>query len=305
MEKVKDLLNVLKKYGNYSLYSAKTNVKNKKIYKYDQEVNKKLVLDRKLEVLEQLSECPIYEYDVYSIDKDIIQQISVDKINWFDIQKSINELDPQNLNEINPTIINRLTDMDILLLDLEDGRQAYIINKHITIGSAFRNKTMFSKKTLLAEDNIYAFNDYPDVVILDNNCYIFNENKFNSMFNFREKIDKKVEGSKEIITSWQFIQDGEMFYQYCLKNYNTKRAIIKVLDKDGVDLLTTSSPSTIKKKLLSHDELVDKLTFDPNTSKLLVNDEICDLILKILTNKIGQDLFTDKLFGMGDGDEVN
>ena len=125
------------------------------------------------------------------------------------------------------------------------------------------------------------------------------------MFNFREKIDKKVEGSKEIITSWQFIQDGEMFYQYCLKNYNTKRAIIKVLDKDGVDLLTTSSPSTIKKKLLSHDELVDKLTFDPNTSKLLVNDEICDLILKILTNKIGQDLFTDKLFGMGDGDEVN
>ncbi len=305
MKKFKEIADKLKQYISHNMYSIKTSTKAKKIYKYDQSQNidTQLVLDKKLKNLGQYAECDIEQYDVEFYDKDCIEFISVDKLSWREIENEINNLSITNNNEINPKEINSQCDLVVNELIFEDGQKAYILNKHTTIGSAFKNRIIFSGAYKLNEDKILSFSEYGDVVILEGNCYILHEDKFNSIFKFREKLDSDVEKAKEQIENWQFLDNSTSFYDECNKNYNTKRAIVKALNKKGLHFLESATPEQIMNKIKKHKEL-DDLSFDDN-KKMIVTQESTKIILRILTNQIGLDLFTESIFGTEEKSDDN
>lgn len=297
MKKFKDIADKLKQYTFHNMYSIKSLTKTKKIYKYDQSqnVNVELVLNKKLENLNQYADCDIEQYDVEFHEKECIEYLSTDKLSWSEIENSINNLGITNNNVINPKEINSQCDLVVNELCFSDGGKAYILNKHTTIGSAFKNRIIFSGTHQLKEENILSFSDYADVVIFEGNCYILHEDKFNSIFKFREKLDNEVSKAKDQIENWQFLDNAVSFYEECNKNFNTKRAVVKVLNKKGLHFLETATPEQIMNKIKKHKELND-LSFDDN-KKMIVTPDSTKIILKILTNQIGLDLFTESIFG--------
>lgn len=305
MKKFKDISDKLKKYKSHNMYSIKSTTKTKKIYKYDQSqnINIQLVLDKKLKNLDQYEEYGIEPYDVEFYEKECVEVITVDKLSWGEIENAINNLSITNNNSIKPKEINTQCDLVVNELFFEDGTKAYILNKHTTMGSAFKNRIVFSGSYKLNEDEILSFSEYGDVVIVEGNCYILHEDKFNSIFKFREKLDSEVEKAKDQIENWKFIDDSASFYNECNKNYNTKRAIVKALNKKGLYFLENATPEQIMDKIKKHKEL-DELSFDDN-KKMVVTPESTKIILRILTNQIGLDLFTESIFGTEEKNDDN
>ena len=297
MKKFKDIADKLKQYTSHNMYSIKSETKTKKIYKYDQtqNVNVEIVLSKKLENLNQYADCDIEQYDVEFHEKECVEYISTDKLSWSEIENSINNLPVTNNNVINPKEINSQCDLVVNELNFDDGKKAYILNKHTTMGSAFKNRIIFCGTQQLKEENILSFSEYADVIIFEGNCYILHEDKFNSIFKFREKLDNEVSKAKDQIENWQFLDNAASFYEECNKNYNTKRAVVKVLNKKGLHFLETATPEQIMNKIKKHKELND-LSFDDN-KKMIVTPDSTKIILKILTNQIGLDLFTESIFG--------
>lgn len=305
MKKFKDISNKLQQYTSHNMYSIKSSTKTKKIYKYDesQNINIGLVLNSKLKNLNQYADLDVEEYDVEFHEKECVEYLSVDKLSWSEIETEINNLGITNNNSINPREINAQCDLVVNELFLSDGKKAYILNKHTTLGSAFKNRIIFNKSKQLKEENILSFSEYGDVIIFEENCYILHEDKFNSIFKFREKLDSEVSKAKDQIINWQFLDNAECFYAECNKNFNTKRAVVKVLNKKGLHFLESATPEQIMNKIKKHEELND-LAFDVN-KKMIVTPESTKIILKILTNKIGLDLFTESVFGTEGKDDDN
>ncbi len=305
MKKFKDIIDKLNQYTSHNMYSIKSSTKTKKIYKYDQSqnININLVLKKKLGNLNQYKDCNIEQYDVGIYEKESIEYISVDKLSWNEIETAINEMEVINNNGINPKEINSQCDLVVNELDFADRTKAYILNRHTTIGSAFKNRIIFSKTQQLKEENILSFSEYGDAIIFDGNCYILHEDKFNSIFKFREKLDNEVSEAKDQIVNWQFLDNAENFYEECNKNLNTKRAVVKVLNKKGLHFLESATPEQIMNKIKKHKEL-DDLLFDSN-KKMIVTPESTKIILRILTNQIGLDLFTESIFGTEGKDNDN
>lgn len=297
MEKFESLIDKIKNYKAHNMFSVKSTTKTKKVYRYDESQNVKtsLVLSKKLQNLNIYKNYDLEPYDVEFYNKDCIEYLDIDNISWSEIENAISNLEIINNNNINPKEINSNCDLDIHQLLYEDGSKAFILNKHITIGSAFKNKIIFNGMKELDENKILSFSEYGDVVIYNKTCYILHEDKFNSIFSFRKKLDNDVANGKEEIESWQFLDHSHLFYEECNKNYNTKRAIVKALNKKGLEFLHKASPEQIRNKIQKHREL-DDLAFDDN-NKIIVTPESTKIILKILTNKIGLDLFTESIFG--------
>ena len=131
------------------------------------------------------------------------------------------------------------------------------------MGSAFKNRIIFNKTYQLKEEDILSFSEYGDVIIFEGNCYILHEDKFNSIFKFREKLDSEVSKAKDQIENLQFLDNAGNFYEECNKNFNTKRAVVKVLNKKGLHFLESATPEQIMNKIKKHKELND-LSFDDN-----------------------------------------
>lgn len=305
MKKFKDISDKLKQYTSHNMYSIKSLTKVKKIYKYDQSqnVNVELVLNKKLENLNQYVDYEIKKYDAEFYLKECIEYLSTDKLSWHDIENAINNLGITNNNAINPKEINSQCDLVVNELCFSNGEKAYILNKHTSMGSAFKNRIIFSGTHQLKEENILSFSDYADVVIFEGNCYILHEDKFNSIFKYREKLDNEVSKAKDEIENWQFLDNAVRFYEECNKNFNTKRAIVKVLNKKGLQFLESATPEQIMSKIKKHKELND-LSFDDN-KKMIVTPDSTKIILKILTNQIGLDLFTESIFGTEEKSDDN
>ena len=302
MQKFITLIEKLKTYNIHSMYSIKSITKTKKVYKYDgsQNIDTTFVLNQLIDKLWIYSELEVLPYDVEFYNKECIEYISTDNLTWSDIENSINDLGVINNNAIKPSEINDNCDLDIFKLEFEDGKKAYIVNKHSSLSNAFKNRIWFSHTKKLDVNSILSFNEYADVIIYDGNCYILHEDKFNSIFKYREKLDTEVQKGKEEIESWQFLDNAANFYEECNKNYNTKRAIVKAVNKKGLNYLESATPEQIMNKIKKHEELYS-LKFDAN-NKIIVTPDSTKIILKILTNKIGLDLFTESIFGTGDNE---
>lgn len=306
MQKFTTLIDKLNTYSSHSMYSMKTITKTKKIYKYDgsQNIDTSFVLTQIIDKLEMYKDLEVLPYDVEFYNKDCIEYIPTENLFWGDIENAINDLSITNNNSINYDEINNNCDLDIFKLELKDGEKAYILNKHSSLSNAFKNRIWFSYNVKLDVNNILSFNEYADVIIYGNNCYILHEDKFNSIFKYREKLDTEVQNGKEEIENWQFLDDAGIFYEECNKNYNTKRAIVKALNKKGLHFLESATPEQIMHKIKKHEEL-NSLVFDEN-NRIVVTPDSTKIILKILTNKIGLDLFTESIFGTGEiEDEVS
>jgi len=300
MRNFNEILELIKHVEKVECFGIRTNLKNPKIFKYN--IEAKIIFDRMQNAIKMYEGKLFKEYSYDMGQKDYLEKITCEALDVDTlIINPIEDLPVSNQNAIEIPEINAKFNIDVIRVKVKD-EVLYFVTKHSSLNSAFKNKVVFNGLRQIREDKILAFSEYPDVIIFNEYCYILHENKFNTIFNFRERIDKMVIDAKEEILSWEFLDDPLIFYESCDSNYNYKRSLVTAINKNSSAYLKNASPSQIKGQIEKHPEFVGKIFFDAN-SKIKTDKKSTRFILQILTNKIGLDVFTEKPFGLEEESE--
>ncbi|MCL1945314.1 MAG: DUF4868 domain-containing protein [Firmicutes bacterium] len=295
-DKFSDIIDKFEKCGNKKLYSINSKNNKNEVFIYEQKDTDN-VFDEKIKYLKQFFiDYNIEIYDYVDTPKDCIQKLSCDNLDVNKILDKILNLPVANLDRLDIKKLNSSCDIDIIRCDL-DSIDGWFISKHFSLKKLLKNKFVISNGETLEAEKYFIFDGYTDVLILDNFCYIFNENNFEYIFDFRQKTQEKIEKHKEKIHKWAFIDKAESFYEICLKDKNLSKRLIKALGNEkGIKWFLETQPEDIKEKFMKEEQLKDKIQFDCD-NKIIVNKPSVSIVLKILTFKISVDFLTEELVG--------
>lgn len=146
----------------------------------------------------------------------------------------------------------------------------FVINEEIKIIKKFsypkrllaKNKVLSFKKYPLeqVQEDIFSLDSSVDIFEIDNIAYILNVYSFECIFSLETEYKKKVDESISLLESSELIKGVITFKEECLKNKNTSKRLLKLLNKNNFAILKEKKKEL--KKVISDYDLDIKLTDD-------------------------------------------
>ena len=238
----------------------------------------------------------LVDYDFVYDKKSSIAK--VDATNLEVKTKILDLISDENRNFLNKN--NFSDDYSYIVLELEQRQnetveKIYLFSKYVKTQSWYKKGFLIgflTNATIKKEQNIIVLNGNVDSILLGNDMLVLNSSAFEDIFNYYEEAKKLVENHKNDIVAWNFLTDGNQFYEKVKATKTRTKELANALLKSRTDWNNINAETV--KNVLESDERFASISFDEN-NKIIYNDSNVDLIINLIREVYSRQLFTNNI----------
>jgi hypothetical protein len=240
----------------------------------------------------------VREYDGVHHETDTIQTVPTMELEeWGRIKTAIETAESEN-RHLDKQRFN--DDYSLLVVVFEANFNSKVHRSYLI--AKYRKTDIWYKKSIKftftggilkeVEKDIFILNGCIDAVISDKKTFILMPKNFESIFNYYRKSEEILEGNKNNIEGWVFLDNPLKFYNSIQGKKIATLKMARALQK-SLAVLNSLSPKDVKNTLTKYDEF--KNIYYDKKDRIVVTDKNRDLIIDILLDVYAKNLFNDKL----------
>lgn len=239
-------------------------------------------------------------FDPTSSEKGAYECLSLEKIRekWNNIVQKLNDCKDFKSTE-NKELAKKLN-LSVTYLDYQNSN-FYLCAKQQNSEKLFEGKKAFlssnDKLKSVKTDDLLVINPNVDFIIVDDKSFswvfIFNKDKFESVFQYDEFLKESVVKKIDIVNDWTFLNSTDLI-KSCINQKNVYRNLSKIFDDEQyLAKMKTTAPKSLKKRLLEKSGAsFAKEDFDGD--RLIVTKTNLEKVMKMLSKGFKYNFFEDR-----------